>query len=341
MTAVSSLIPPIFVINLATEIEKRSRMQKQLEKLPVRHEFIEAICSDDLTARDLKRVYDEDKAKIYVGRRLARREIACYLSHLKAMRYICEENIPQAIILEDDVFISEDITFFFKHQDRFPKYWSIVQLGNAYNTGVCSSLYYREHRIRSNCSRPAHYRGPQTIYKKYRIGIPFPVSYGTQGYLVKKRFCECFLRKSGPIFTPIDHRLFDIFMSMSFFYALIGKQIIIHDSPSESSIEESRKRIEQSTAMNMIVSTMESQKNDSKWLYGKKKKISLLLNKVCLLLVQISNPSSKDMSKNRILPLRGQLSSLARLKFVWRIMLYTTIIRYFPYFKRLYKFEKG
>ena len=295
-----STIPPIFVINLAADVERRRYMEKQLKKLPVCYEWVDAVRADHLSAQELTQVL-RSKARIYTGRALKREEIACYLSHLKAMRKICDRNIPQAIIMEDDVLISEDIVPFFENQDRFPNDWSIVQLGHS---GLHAPLRW-------------YYRGIRSVCRNYHIGRPFPLSYGTQGYLAKREFCSYFLENASPICVPIDHRLFDVFVSAESFYALTGKQIFTH-------------KCNMFTGKIGHAESVAVHRKKPDFMFRVRRAGSLVIRPLCRLLVSVSNPSSRYKDPIPILYIRrlqGRSQMLLLLKFVCTNMLYSSFVR--------------
>lgn len=90
----------IFVINLARSTERRASMEKQLSQLNLDYEFIEAIDGSQLSYSD---IITETKPLNYA---LSCGEVGCALSHIKIYKKIKMENIPLALILEDDALVS-------------------------------------------------------------------------------------------------------------------------------------------------------------------------------------------------------------------------------------------
>ena len=90
----------IFVINLPSAIERLQFQKKQLSKLDLDYEILEATSIDDIS--------DE----IYVKHRhdwqrpLRNTEVACYFSHRSAWQKIIDNNMS-ALILEDDALLSK------------------------------------------------------------------------------------------------------------------------------------------------------------------------------------------------------------------------------------------
>ncbi len=94
----------IFVVNLKTSVEKRKNMEEILNNLKLEYEFFDAINGSDV---------DEESYKVnlkwyepYNHRHMTYGEIGCALSHYTIWKKIVDENISEAIILEDDVIIN-------------------------------------------------------------------------------------------------------------------------------------------------------------------------------------------------------------------------------------------
>lgn len=100
-----TLFPPIFVINLARHKERRAFIKMQLEAAGLDFEFIDAFDGQLLTSEYLEKNYDSSLAKTIVGRDLTLGEIGCALSHLSIYRKIVADELPFAVILEDDALI--------------------------------------------------------------------------------------------------------------------------------------------------------------------------------------------------------------------------------------------
>lgn len=94
----------IFIVNLKNAVEKRKHMVAQLKRLGVQnYEFIEAVYGKDLTPEFIAdNVYDYPACALTPG------EIGCSLSHIGIYKNMISENIPYAMILEDDVILPDD-----------------------------------------------------------------------------------------------------------------------------------------------------------------------------------------------------------------------------------------
>lgn len=99
----------IFVINLERRTDRRVFMEQQLQKLGLEAEFIHAVDGAHLSEEE-QALYDEPTAVAFNGRPFALGEIGCTLSHRVIYERMVREKIPQALILEDDVSLSEDVS---------------------------------------------------------------------------------------------------------------------------------------------------------------------------------------------------------------------------------------
>lgn len=90
----------IFVINLARSKERRACIERQLKKLNLEYEIFEAV---DGSALSYAQVLRNTKTLNYA---VSSGEIGCSLSHINIYRKMVAEDIPQALILEDDALLS-------------------------------------------------------------------------------------------------------------------------------------------------------------------------------------------------------------------------------------------
>lgn len=90
-----------FVVNLKQSVHRRFHIQQQADAINLPIELIDAIDGKSLTNEELARYVDcfEESA-------LTKGEIGCALSHLSIYEKMVAENIPLALILEDDVVLS-------------------------------------------------------------------------------------------------------------------------------------------------------------------------------------------------------------------------------------------
>jgi glycosyl transferase family 25 len=95
----------ILIINLKQSLERKESMLAQFENIKQDFQiiFIDAIDKDTLTEQAVSSFCDFSHSE-----RRSLGEIACALSHRKAYKYIIENNLENAVILEDDIILSSD-----------------------------------------------------------------------------------------------------------------------------------------------------------------------------------------------------------------------------------------
>ena len=206
-----SNVPPIFVINLARSIERRAHMSKMLDALDLKYEFIEAIDGKQLTDDQINEVYDERMAVKYGGSPLQVEAIATYMSHIKALQTIIDRNIPEALILEDDIIVSPDIKPFFEQRNKLPR-----------DYGILSLSIRNDHEQDIFC----WYRKSWKIYKDYIVGLPSGWLCGSYAYLVQDFYIREFMQCMYPIVCQYDSQCFNNNNSHDIYYAFKNKSII-------------------------------------------------------------------------------------------------------------------
>ncbi|QHB18207.1 glycosyltransferase family 25 protein [Mannheimia pernigra] len=99
-------LPPIFIISLK-DSTRRKEISARLNSLGLAFEFFDAVYGKELTEEQLKQIDFEFYPKKYAAKKpLTLGEIGCALSHIKMYEHIVANNIPEAIILEDDAIVS-------------------------------------------------------------------------------------------------------------------------------------------------------------------------------------------------------------------------------------------
>lgn len=94
--------PPIFVISLARAKERRADMIRRLDADNLRYEIVDAVDGAALDLSQYKDRLDGEYAPKAMGRPMNNGEIGCYLSHYNLWGRIVSEQIPYAVVLEDD-----------------------------------------------------------------------------------------------------------------------------------------------------------------------------------------------------------------------------------------------
>jgi len=171
-----------YVITLGRPEKKLVNIENQQKKIPYKIEKVDAVFGDDLNIEQL--VNDGIVAPEYGYSNLKerKRQIGCYMSHLKVLRMIENNNLDSnySIIFEDDFNISDN----FVEQLQQNKYvinnldFDILFLGNILEGNVGEHV-------------------AENIYGKNQV-------YGTHGYLINNKNIKHILEHMKYIDNHVD-----------------------------------------------------------------------------------------------------------------------------------------
>jgi glycosyl transferase family 25 len=116
---------PIFIINLDKSVDRLERISQRLEALGLTFERVPAVYGAALTCEEKRKI--NPPWRFWLNDR-SDTELACYMSHLKAIRLVAERQIPRAIVMEDDAIFEADFGVWAKHDSPLPGGADIVKL---------------------------------------------------------------------------------------------------------------------------------------------------------------------------------------------------------------------
>lgn len=174
--------PPIYVINLPRSQDRAKNMRQRLEALGLCFRFIEAVDGQKLSSEERQR-YDPRPRRSIGAADLLDTEIACVLSHRKAWQTLLDEGAPFALILEDDVLLSQDT----------PRI--LAEL---------SSIMQQTELLRFCGLRRRSAMGVKPFLENWQLVIHFTGPNGSQGYALSRKGAERLLRCSERFFEPLD-----------------------------------------------------------------------------------------------------------------------------------------
>ncbi|MCH8466617.1 MAG: glycosyltransferase family 25 protein [Roseinatronobacter sp.] len=96
---------PVFVISLTDAGERRARISEQLSALSIPFEFVDAIDGRSGLPAEYERMIDRAGTLVQERRGMSDAEYACALSHMSVYKRILDQNLPGAIVLEDDAIL--------------------------------------------------------------------------------------------------------------------------------------------------------------------------------------------------------------------------------------------
>lgn len=130
--------------------------------------------------------FSESLYRWFHGRAVNRRELACYLSHLKAIQAFLESNESHGIIAEDDITLRADFDLVVAKALAYSRYWNILRL-----TGLSEG---HPMRIFSLCD-------------DYRLCVNLGRLKGAGAYMVDRRAAGALLKHLLPMRLPYDHAI--------------------------------------------------------------------------------------------------------------------------------------
>ena len=120
--------PRIFVINLARDTARMENMRAQLDAMGLAYERFEAVNGRSLTDAERKANYSEWSYRLFHGHAASPGEIGVSLSHRRIYEKMAAENIPWAVILEDDVTLLPQFPSVLARMETLTQGYDMVQL---------------------------------------------------------------------------------------------------------------------------------------------------------------------------------------------------------------------
>jgi glycosyl transferase family 25 len=176
---------PAFIISLPKDRHRRESLERQLGKLAIPFSVMEAVHGEALSAEELEASYDRKKAINLFNRELSKGEIGCALSHMSIYQKMIAEDIPHALILEDDAKILDD---------GLPATLSALAQRYTEQTPVAVLL---NHVLRYDGASKLQLDDTRCIYDAYR-GVC------AHGYFVTKAAAEILVRNLYPVYVVAD-----------------------------------------------------------------------------------------------------------------------------------------
>ena len=172
----------VFVINLETSRERRQYMERQLAALDIPAEFFPAVDGRRLTEDEVGQLSNQVWFRRYVGREMTRADLGCSLSHILVYRKIVEENLPCALVLEDDAWLTPALVPLIRELER-----DIDQL-------PCDVV------LLSECITSS-----ENIWRRgYYFLSPVVSAYFTHAYVVSLRGARRLMNNLYPVALPAD-----------------------------------------------------------------------------------------------------------------------------------------
>ncbi|GJD09091.1 hypothetical protein Gasu2_33620 [Galdieria sulphuraria] len=173
--------------------ERKKRAEERLSRIQVPFEMIEAVRWNS----PLVRWYFENQKPTKFERESSLKEVACYLSHLKAYRRFHEEfdHVKTAVICEDDVV-------FLKNREALHR--RLAEAVDELSTNRRRRIFlgYVNFHLQKELSHEF-------------VNVHYQRIYGTQMYIISKEQCRETLKKYD---RPLRYLIGDSFTSESFLH---------------------------------------------------------------------------------------------------------------------------
>lgn len=173
---------PVFVISLPDCTDRRDRIQGHLNGLGIPFEFVDAVDGRSGLAPEHEREIDRAGARRN-GRLMTDAEFACALSHVKVCRRIVQNNIPWALVFEDDAIPMADLLIYLR--DRHYEHTDLVQ------------IYHQRTYVRRTGARSLF--GPYRAWLRTKYRSP-----GASAYVISLRGARLIATRAVPIRQVAD-----------------------------------------------------------------------------------------------------------------------------------------
>lgn len=180
---------PCFVVNLATATKRRAAMQTLLDQHKITPTWFDAVDGRIMSEQVIASHFNAAKAEHAYGP-MVRAEIGTTLSHIGIYRQMVENNIPCAVILEDDILLAED-------------FGDLLQTSG---TQSLSAVFGPEEAVMVQMTHVMRaYRQGAIALGQREIVRPHGGVWLTSGYFITLAAAKNLLREMYPVWMVADH----------------------------------------------------------------------------------------------------------------------------------------
>jgi glycosyl transferase family 25 len=177
----------VFVVSLARDKKRRKFITQQCHDLALDHVMVDAVDGRLLTKEEIALYCDQEKVK-ELSWWLTPGAIGCALSHRKVYQEIVEQDLPYAMVIEDDIILPDTIKQIMKDAE-----------GMIQRDGVIM-LYYQSHRSLKVAAEPVLKRGATTLV--YPIDPNAPIT--TAAYIIDREAAKKLYDQIVPVRVAAD-----------------------------------------------------------------------------------------------------------------------------------------
>jgi glycosyl transferase family 25 len=190
----------LFIISLRRAVERRATMVEELERAGLAARFFDAVDASELGRDELvKRCVPYGPWGM-----LRLHDMACTLSHIDALRQFLSGSAAYCLMMEDDVFVSIDLSAWLEDMSWWPADADVVKMERWRKDSM---------RIITGPVMASH-RGREIrrLHSRYM---------GAAGYIVNRKAAHEIVAHS-PVDLPIDHLIFNMNASR------LSKRLVIY-----------------------------------------------------------------------------------------------------------------
>lgn len=211
------------VINLKRSVNRWNAMETQLNQLAIQAERVDAVDGRLLLPEEIA---EKTRLHYKLGRKMAPGEVGCFLSHRKCWEALLQSNEKYALVMEDDLLLSERSSKFMQSDLWIPEECHLIQL-----------FVFRKQKS-FLCEKKELDLGDGD--KLWRPIFPTPV--GAQAYIISREAAELALQHSQVMQLPSDEFLFVESPVADRFPCYRLNHAVVMDAVVASDINKSKKR---------------------------------------------------------------------------------------------------
>ncbi|MBM3857036.1 MAG: glycosyltransferase family 25 protein [Verrucomicrobia bacterium] len=173
-----------YIINLDRAAERWEHMSKTFMEAGISNVRVSAVDGNELILPHPD--FHEKKFRRFHGRKVNIFEVACYLSHLKAMKAFLESNDDFGMICEDDLFLKAECKEVVEAALANSSCWNILRL-----TGLSEG-------------QPLQVK---QLFQGYSLTLHIGRLKGAGAYLIDRKAASILVRELLPLWLPWDHAI--------------------------------------------------------------------------------------------------------------------------------------
>ncbi|MCG7562014.1 MULTISPECIES: glycosyltransferase family 25 protein [Pseudoalteromonas] len=173
--------PPIFIINMDGCEDRWQTTYTRLQEVGLDASRFSATNGKQLPESEVATWYDQEANLQRYHRHLTPGEIGCYISHYRIYEKVVNENLPYALVLEDDLHIEDSLASLLALIPDL-KGWDMIKLSD---------------------NRANPFIDTRALNEQFTLGNYKKVPNGTQGYLISLAGAKKLLNRK-PFYRPVD-----------------------------------------------------------------------------------------------------------------------------------------